>query len=374
MKVGFFSFHTFSRPGGVKTHILGLKKEFEKRKIETKILAPRRHFFEKYKDVILLGTSFKINFGGGETDFDIVFTPFSIERVLKRENFDILHFHNFGFPAILQVLNSPLAKKPLKIMTFHSNLERSKILKEWPFFVSLLNKVLNWRIDGLILVSPYLLKFFEEYKGPKKVIPNGVDIEKFEKAKKIKKFLDSKINILYVGRIEERKGLIYLLRAFKILQKKFKNLRLIVVGDGEKEKECKDFVKKEKLKNVIFEGAVSQEKIPSYYKSCHIFCAPSIYGESFGIVLLEAMAAKKPIVAFNIPGFNEVIKGKGQIFLAKPKDIEDLSKKLQILIENKNLRKEMGQWGFKEVQKYSWEKIAEKVLNFYKSCLKTRAS
>ncbi|MBC7074253.1 glycosyltransferase family 4 protein, partial [Candidatus Parcubacteria bacterium] len=262
---------------------------------------------------------------------------------------------------------------PIKILTFHSNLERSKTLERFPFLISLFNKIVEWRIDGLICVSKHLLKFFENYKGPKVVIPNGIDLKKFQISfQKPKVFSNDKINILFVGRIEERKGLIYLLKAFAILQKKYKNIRLIIVGDGSEEMKCKEYVKKNQLKEVYFEGKKTEKEIPIYYLSCDIFVAPSIYGESFGIVLLEAMAAKKPIVAFDIPGFSEVVEDKKESFLVEAKNVQKLAEKIGILIENENLRKEMGEMGWKKVQQYSWDKIGERILNFYQEILKLK--
>jgi len=371
-KIGFFSFHTFSQPGGVKNHILGLNQEFKKRGLETKIVVPRRHFFERYsKGIILLGTSFNISFGGGDSDFDIVFTPFSIEKVLMKEKFDVIHFHNFIFPAAFQIVNSPLAQKPLKILTFHSNLERSRTLEEYPFFLDLFNKILNWKIDGVICVSNFLLKFFVDYKKPKTVIPNGIDLNLYHPKKENKK-KNKKIKILFVGRIEERKGLIYLLQSFKILSQKFNHLELEIVGEGPLKKECQDFVEKEGLKNVYFEGKKEGKEVISFYQNCDIFVAPSIFGESFGIVLLEAMACQKPVVAFNIDGYNEILKNEGSLFLAKNRDVYDLAQKIEVLIKDEKLREKMGFWGRKEAEKYSWEKVGQKVLDFYSFCQKER--
>ena len=371
-KIGFFSFHTFSQPGGVKNHILGLNQEFKKRGLETKIVVPRRHFLERYsKEIILLGTSFNISFGGGDSDFDIVFTPFSIEKVLMKEKFDVIHFHNFIFPAAFQIINSPLAQKPLKILTFHSNLERSRALEGYPFFLDLFNKILNWKIDGVVCVSNFLLKFFVDCKKPKIVIPNGIDLNLYRPQKENKK-KDKKIKILFVGRIEERKGLIYLLQSFKILSSKFNHLELRIVGEGPLKKECQDFVEKEGLKNVYFEGKKEGKEVISFYQNCDIFVAPSIFGESFGIVLLEAMACQKPVVAFNIDGYNEILKDEGSLFLAKNRDVYDLAQKIELLIKDEKLREKMGFWGRKEAEKYSWEKVGQKVLDFYSFCQKER--
>jgi phosphatidylinositol alpha-mannosyltransferase len=177
---------------------------------------------------------------------------------------------------------------------------------------------------------------------------------------------------LFVGRIEERKGLIYLLKSFLILKKKYQNLRLIVAGDGPEKKNCEKFVKDKDLRDVIFLEMVDKE-LPSLYATCDIFCAPSIFGESFGLVVLEAMASGKPVVGFANEGYKELLRGtKGEKFLARPRDFKELAKNIEILLNNRQLREEMGQFGQREAQKYSWEKVAEKVLDFYKILSKNK--
>jgi len=372
MKVALISFHSFLKPGGVKTHILELKDEFKRRKIPSKIIVPRRSLKENYgKNVILLGTSLSIPFGGGKSDFGLHFNPLAIENTLRKEKFDILHFHNFGFPSSFQILER---SRSLNILTFHSDVERSQFLKNFPIFLYILKKIVQWKIDGIIGVSPVALKIFEDCDLPKVIIPNGVNIEKFNpRVSKIKRFVDGKINILFVGRIEKRKGLIYLLKAYKILEKKFKNLRLIIAGEGELKERCQNFVKSKNLREVYFEGEQNHQDLPSYFRSSQIFVSPAIFGESFGMVLLEAMASGLPLVAFANQGYKEFLKGKkGEKFLVKSRDFRSLAKKIEILIQNENLRKEMGNWGRNEAKKYSWSKIADKVLNFYQFCQKNK--
>lgn len=375
MKVALISFHSFYQPGGVKRHILGLSEEFRKRGIESKVIAPRRKRSENYgKDVILLGTSFPVIVGGTQTDLVVNFNPLAIERVLKKEKFDILHFHNFTPPSAFQILER---SKSLNILTIHANIEKSEFLKR-SGFLYLCKKIIQWKIDGLIGVAPLNLRGSEGFRGPKTIIPNGIDLEVFNpEIPKLKKYSDGKINILFLGRIEERKGLIYLLKAYKILQKTLPpnfggRLRLIIGGEGPLKSDLEKWAKKNKLKNVIFEGEVEEEKTPSLYKTCDIFCSPAIFGESFGLVLVEAMACGKPVVAFANEGYKEVLTGKGARFLAKPRDYKTLAKKLEILIKNEKLREEMGQWGIPQAKKYSWPKIASQVLNFYQFCLREK--
>ena len=372
MKNGLISFHSFLRPGGVKRHILALHKEYKKRGIDSKIIAPRRMRKENYgKDVILLGTSFPMSMWGTETDLCINFNQLAIEKTLKKERFDILHFHNFGLPSSFQILKG---SSSLNILTFHANLDGSNFLKKIPKFSYFLNKTVEWKIDGIIGVAPLNLKFFKDFKGLKAVIPNGIDLEEFNpNVPKLKRFSDDKINILFLGRIEKRKGLIYLLKAFEILIKEFSNLRLIIVGDGDLKKECEKWTENHNLKQVHFEGEKTGKQISSYFTSSDIFVSPAIFGESFGLVLLEAMACAKPVVGFANQGYKEFLrKGEGAKFLVKPEDYTALAEKIALLIKDKNLRKKMGQWGKDEAKKYSWSKIADRVLDFYELVKKTK--
>ena len=368
MKVGLVSYHSFYMEGGVKTHILNLEKEFEKKGIECKIIAPRRKRGEKYgrEDIILLGTSFPITSIGTQGDFCVSFWPLSISRALEKEKFDILHFHNMGLPLSKQMLSR---SKALNVLTFHASLEGSAFIKNFPLLISPIQKLAQDYMKGVIGVSQVALKHFHDFQGPKEIIPNGINLEQFNPGNPlIKKFQDGKINILFVNRIEQRKGLIYLLKAFELLNKEFSNLRLIVVGEGDLKNECQNYVKKNKLHEVCFEGQQPIDVVPSYYSSCDVFVAPSIFGESFGIVLLEAMASGKPVLAFANQGYKEVLKDKKGGILIPPKDYQELARQLKILIQDRDLRKKMGEQGIKEAQGYSWDKVAQRVLDFYQTC------
>ena len=372
MKIGLVSFNTFTRPGGVKRHVLGLYKAYKKRGMDVKIIIPRRNDMENYgKDVILLGTSFPLTFNGSQGDLAVNFNMPAIERILEQEKFDILHFQNFGFPSIVQILRKSNA---LNILTFHANVTGSNFLKNFPSILYFMEKFAEWKLDGIIGVASFNLKPFTRFKGPKIVIPNGIDPDEFNpRVPKINKYIDGKINILFVGRIEERKGLIYLLKAYEILQKKHSNLRLIIIGEGELRSECEDWVRIHHLKEVHFEGEITGKKIPQYFSTADIYVSPAIFGESFGIVLLEAMACGTPIVGFANQGYKEFLgKKRSGRFLVKPRDFKGLASKIDILVSNNNLRKKMQEWGIAESKKYSWEKIADRVLDFYQICAKKK--
>ncbi|MCD6402625.1 glycosyltransferase, partial [bacterium] len=172
MKVALITFHSFFQEGGVKRHILSLHKEFKKRGIKTKIIVPKRKRSENYgPDVLFLGKSFPVNFAGTQGDFCVSFNPLTIEKTLRKEKFDILHFHNFVLPLADQILER---SKSLNILTFHANLEKSKFLKR---SFELFSPLLLQKINGILTVAPFQLKYFKKFKCPKKVIPNGIDLE-----------------------------------------------------------------------------------------------------------------------------------------------------------------------------------------------------
>ncbi|MBU5688200.1 MAG: glycosyltransferase family 4 protein [Candidatus Aenigmarchaeota archaeon] len=147
------------------------------------------------------------------------------------------------------------------------------------------------------------------------------------------------------------------------------NIRLLIVGTGNLEKKYRNYVKKNKINDVVFVGKVSNKNKIKYINTCDIFCAPSIYGESFGIVLLEAMACGKPIVGFANQGYKSVLNEEQKKFLVEPKNIKKLAKKIEILIKNEDLRKRLGNIGEKEVKKYSWDIVGEKIEKFYEEIL-----
>jgi phosphatidylinositol alpha-mannosyltransferase len=224
-------------------------------------------------------------------------------------------------------------------------------------------------MDGALGVAEFNLSTFKGFDLPKAIIPNGISLERFNPDnEKIDQFMDGKINILFVGRIEERKGLSYLLHSYKEIRKIRSDVRLIIVGEGVLEEECKEFCKSNDLEDVHFEGG--KEDVRSYYTTCDIFCSPAIYGESFGIVLLEAMASGKPVVCYSNIGYKRVLEGtKGESLMVEPKDQSGLTEKLLSLIDNESFRQEMGRWGIEEAKKYSWDVVAKQILDFYYLCM-----
>ena len=165
------------------------------------------------------------------------------------------------------------------------------------------------------------MKHIEQYfPGYYNIIPNGVDVDHFSRdVEPLPEFCDGKLNVLFVGRPEKRKGLKYLLRAFVGVQRAIPESRLIVVGAG-KFSRYERAVRSARLRDVVFRSNVPWDELPRYHHSAHVFCAPNTGFESSGLVLLEAMAAGRPIVASNIDAFAGVMTHGVEGLLVRPED------------------------------------------------------
>lgn len=204
------------------------------------------------------------------------------------------------------------------------------------------------------------------------VIPNSIDVEHFSTASDpIPEFLDGKCNILFVGRLEKRKGFKYLLQAYSRLKWQNPDIRLLVVGPDTLDRESHQMIGERNLQDVVFVGGVSYKDLPRYYQTAHIFCAPATGKESFGIVLAEAMAARVPIVASDIEGFASVISSSELGILVPPRDYLSLADGLSILIQDPVLRESLGHQGADHVRQYNSDRVAAQVVKVYEAAIDT---
>ncbi len=184
---------------------------------------------------------------------------------------------------------------------------------------------------------------------------------------------DGKRNLLFVGRLEKRKGAKYLLRAFVGIHARHPNTRLIVVGEGGLRKGYERAMKAAGVEDVVFAGFVPEAELPRYYASADICCSPATGHESFGIVLLEAMASGKPVVASNIDGYAQVLTHGVEGLLVRPKDPDAIAQAVEQLLNSPETRMAMGEKGRLRAQEFSWERVAQRVLSYYERLLYERA-
>ena len=370
MKIALVSPYDFAYPGGVVVHISQLGRQLERMGHTVKILAPAAAPKTLGQDnLIAVGRPFPIPSGGSIARISLsVWKERRVKSVLKEEAFDVVHLHEPLAPVlpvtVLRFSNS------VNIGTFHAF--HGKGLKY------LLSRRLmgRWfhKLDARIAVSEPAYRYVSRaFPGDYKIIPNGVDVDLFsQEVPPFDAFNDGKLNILFVGRMEKRKGLKYLLGAFGRLKWEHPDIRLIVVGPGSPGKDCYRIMAERNLQDVVFVGSVSGDALRRYYHTAHIFCSPATGKESFGIVLGEAMAAGKPIVASNIDGFRGVMTDGREGILVPPKSEEALALALQRLILDPALRQQMGNIGKATVQAYRWDRVAAQVVECYEEALARR--
>lgn len=359
MKIGIVTPYFYPLAGGVQEHVANFYLNLQSLGHEVKIITPsflskNRGIEFDEKDVIRIGLALPVPINGSFGQFSI---PWGlrprVRAMLSHQRFDILHLHEPLIPSLsLSILKAAECKI---IGTFHAGAPNSP--GYW-LGRSFLRRYFE-RLDGRIAVSAAARDFVVRYFGGEfEIIPNGVDLERFRQGKIIESYNDDWINLLFVGRPDPRKGLPYLLKAFDIIRNEFKKVRLIVVGPDKG-------VKREAARDNIHFVGFQHKHLPDYYKTAHIFCSPATGRESFGIILIEAMAAGLPVVASDIPGYNEVIISGREGILVPPKDPISLARTLGTLISDNNLRTEMGLRATKRAEEFSWPKVTNSILNYY---------
>jgi len=362
MKIGLVTPYVYPLPGGVNQHVRYLYENLRKRGHDVRILTSS-HGLQRASqgDIIRLGKGFSVPANGSVGT--VTLSPRYISQVratLEREQFDLLHFHEPFVPFLsLVVLRESTS---VNIATFHAFGGFSAAYE----LGSRLMGPYARRLRGRIAVSAAARHFIDRYfPGDYKVIPNGVDIDRFRRAVPIARWQDGTKNILFVGRFEPRKGLIDLLKAYRILRKTGCNCRLLVVGGGPQEKEARRYLVTRKLGGVEFLGRVSDDERDALFKTADVYCSPATGGESFGIVLLEAMSAGTPIVCSDIHGYKGVVRRDRDGLLVPPKNKKALAAALARVLGDGDLRASMEASGLQRAQEFSWERVTAKVEDYY---------
>ncbi len=370
MKIALVSPYDFAYPGGVANHIMSLGNHLAQLGHDVKFIAPASSPITTLGDrFIHIGKPRAIPVSGSVARVTI--SPrlsTRITEMLAREKFDIVHLHEPLMPMLCTTVLR--MSRTANVGTFHAfdgkgyNIARP--------FGPLFFKRWFSKLNGHIAVSKPAKNFVNKYfPADYNIIPNGIDTKHFSpKVAPINEFCDGKLNILFVGRLEKRKGADYLLKAYQRVKRDIPNSRLIIVGPGTRLRgKYEKQVKKHNLEDVVFVGYTSHEELPRYYKTADVFCAPATGWESFGIILLEAMAVGKPIVASDIDGYASILRHGAEGLLVPPKDEKSLAQALTSLLKDEKLRQEMGAKGILKAQEYDWKNVARRVEGLYSKIL-----
>jgi len=367
LKIALVSPYDYPYPGGVTEHIGALDEHLRALGHDTRIIAASSAEKDELNDHVIQVSRAIAPVAMGGATARVTYAPQVYQRVkkiLRDEKFDIVHVHEPTVPMLsVAVLRHSHA---INVGTFHAYRES---ISAYDLMQPLLMRVFN-RLDGRIFVSTAARDFATRYfPGESVIIPNGIDTERFSarSLQPLPQFDDGRANILFVGRLDERKGFRHLLRAFPHIQKEFPSARLIVVGafDANDKAPFVRYARTHNLKDIHFVGRVSPEELPRYYRAATLFCAPSTGSESFGIVLLEAMAAGVPIIASDIPGYRGVLADERVGLLIPPNDEQAIARAALALLRNPERRAQLSARGKRVATQYDWDLIARRVVDYY---------
>ena len=374
MRVGLVSPYDFASPGGVNDHVRNLAVRLQELGHESRIFAPSSRSdvgFDKAR-FYRIGTPIAIPVNDSVARITLSFhLANQVAAIVADERFDVLHFHEPLMPALPMTMLR--MSTTANVGTFHA-FATSNV--GYYYGRPLLQPYLG-HLHRAIAVSEPARAFVNRYfpAFPMRVIPNGIDLDVYKPGlAPIRHLRDDNINILFVGRLEKRKGLGDLLRAYRAMSSRIPRVRLIIVGDGPLHGRVESYIARHRLGNVVMAGYVPDSVKPRYYNSADIFCAPATGAESFGIVLLEALASGLPVVATEVPGYMSVLEPGHDSITVPAKNWRELAASLVILARDQQLRSRLADYALEKARRYSWKLVAADVIDVYQDARKALAA
>jgi phosphatidylinositol alpha-mannosyltransferase len=372
MKVGLVLDDSLDKPDGVQQFVLIVGKWLSSQGHDVHYLVGQTDRTD-LANVHSLSRNVKVRFNQNRMAMPLPASLSKIKELLAREKFDVLHVQVPYSPALAGRIIKAADPKTAIVGTFHV-LPHSRM-------VEIANHVLgNWvraegsliRFDSMMATSAPAAEFAKRtFKVDASVVPLPIEIERFKGAKPFSKYKSGR-TVVYLGRLVERKGCLHLLRAVDLAQRQNKwpsDVRVVVCSAGPLEAELKKFAADNNLDNVEFTGFISEAEKPRYLASADVVVYPSTGGESFGIVLLEAMAASSGMVlAGNNPGYASVMAPRPQS-LFDPKDTTGFSQKLVDALNNSGARRDAAAWQQKYVKNFDTASVGQQIVKVYKQAI-----
>lgn len=365
MKVGIVCPYSLEVPGGVQAHVVDLARALIGLGHEVNVLAPADEDTPLPSFVTSAGRAVGIPYNGSVARLS--FGPVSYARVrrwITDHDFDVLHLHEPTAPS-LSFLALMVADGPI-VATFHTSTPRSKILAA---FQVVLQPFVE-KITARIAVSALARRVQVEHLGGDAVeIPNGVDVGFFADAKPLDGYPRAGGTIGFVGRFTEpRKGMPVLLEAFRTLAAELPDLQLLVVGRGDDEELLSD-AGPELAERIVLLGQVDDETKARALRSVDVYCAPNTGGESFGIILTEAMSAGAVVAASDLDAFRRVLDDGKVGVLTPVEDSAALAAALRDLLADPGRRAAYVEVARQRVMTFDWSVVANQVLRVYESAM-----
>jgi len=362
MRIGMVCPYSFDVPGGVQSHVLQLAEVMRTRGHEVSVLAPSSPDAELPDYVVSGGKAVPIPYNGSVAR--LRFGPAThrqVKKWLAHGDFDVLHLHEPNAPS-LSMLALQAAQGPI-VATFHTSTTKSLTLS---VFQGILRPY-HEKIVGRIAVSDLARRWQMEALGSDAVeIPNGVDVASFATAPLLPGYPRAGRSVLFLGRYDEpRKGMAVLLRALPTLVARYPDVEILVVGRGDEE-ELREQAGA-LARHLRFLGQVNDATKASAMRSADVYCAPNTGGESFGIVLVEAMAAGTAVVAADLDAFRRVLLDGAAGCLVPVDDAEALAAALIRMLGDDGARERHIAAASEAVHRYDWSVVASQIMRVYET-------
>ena len=368
MKIAVFTPYNIFKPGGVQEHVEAQVALLRKRGHDVTILTPRRRDKEEYEapdGVVFLGLSARINTPSATSaDVSISLDNEAIDAELAKK-YDVIHVHEPLVPIAARQLLDRAEGHALRVGTFHAALPGNTLGKSLLATYRTYAKSVVPLVDEITAVTPAAIGYIGDYaRKPITYIPNGIDLKSYTQ----RDVERDKNLIVYINRLEKRKGPLQLLKAFKYLKEELNpDAELKVCSDGPMREMLESYVKENEIQDVEFLGFISDEQKFDLLSRCGVATYPALYGESFGIVLAEAMAMGAPTVAHPNDGYKWVLTETGRIGLVNCKDPEAYAHRLHLMQEDDGLRSLWQKWAKKHVQQYDYKNIVDSYEKLYEA-------
>ncbi len=367
-RVAMVSPYDIDVPGGVQAHVRHLADHLRDAGDEVTVVAPGRR---SRSGITTVGRSVGIPFN--DSVAPVTLDPLAARRVraaLADLRPDVVHVHEPAVPVVS--LAAATWGRAATVATFHAWADSGRAYRS-------LRPVLGRALRGLdarIAVSEAAASFHAGAlglpSGRFQVVPNGVDVARFAAAKPFPSVV--RPNLVFVGRLEPRKGLEDLVRAFVLLKTDHPDLRLYVVGDGPERDRCQALLPTRLRSDVVFLGRVDNDEVPRVLASASVFVSPARGGESFGIVLAEAMAAGAPLVASDLPGYRSVATDGVNARLVPPRDPAALAGAVAALLTNPATATALAAQARRDVERFDWPVVADRVRAIHDQVLRDRGA
>ncbi|GGK40210.1 glycosyltransferase family 4 protein [Nocardia camponoti] len=362
MKIGMVCPYSFDVPGGVQAHVVELARVFIERGHQVSVLAPASDDTPLPDFVVSAGRAVAIPYNGSVARLS--FGPMAYTRIrrwIESNDFDVLHIHEPNAPS-LSMLALKIAEGPI-VATFHTSTTKSLVLSTFQGVL----RPYHEKIAGRIAVSELARRWQVEALGSDAVeIPNGVDVSAFTRGEPLDGYPRAGKTVLFLGRYDEpRKGMDVLLGALPEVVERYPDVELLIVGRGDEDRlrrEAGDLAS-----HLRFLGQVSDEEKAAAMRSADVYIAPNLGGESFGIILIEAMAAGTPVVASELDAFRRVLRDGAAGMLTPIGDSAALARAIDTVLTDSETRDRLVRTATQVVAEYDWPVVAEQILRVYET-------